>query len=63
MELTKRVIERYKLTALLVTHQVKDVINYGNRAIQLKDGKIIRDLDIRQKNELQMNEVYEWFGH
>ena len=44
MNLADKVIKEYSLTALLVTHQIKDVVGFGNRALQMKEGKIIRDL-------------------
>ena len=42
MKLAKRVIEERKLTCILITHQLKDALNYGNRLIQLIEGKVIR---------------------
>ena len=63
MDLAKTVISEFGLTALLVTHNVKDVINYGNRVILLKDGRIECDIANSQKDELKMNDVYQWFSH
>jgi putative ABC transport system ATP-binding protein len=62
MRLTKRVILEYKLTALLVTHNIKDVLDYGNRIIQMKEGLIVRDILKEKSDELKMNIVYEWFN-
>ena len=42
LNLADKVIKEYSLTALLVTHQIKDVVNFGNRVIQMKEGKIDR---------------------
>ena len=62
LSLADRVIREYNLTALLVTHRMKDVLEYGNRIIQLKEGKILRDFRKSAEHELNMKEVLEWFS-
>lgn len=61
MQLTEKVISDYDLTALLVTHNIKDITRYGNRIIQLKEGKIIRDIDRKVNESLNAVSVMEWF--
>ena len=62
MRLTDTVIKEYDLTALLVTHQIKDVISFGNRIIQMKEGQIVRDFRKEKTDALKMSAVYEWFS-
>ncbi|HRH65039.1 MAG TPA: ATP-binding cassette domain-containing protein [Bacteroidia bacterium] len=62
MEIAGRIIREEGLTAILITHQVKDVLRYGDRLIQMKEGKILRDLNKTQKQGIQVNEVLGWFG-
>jgi len=62
LKLASKVIQDYDLTAVLVTHQIKDVIGFGNRVIQLKEGQIIRDFKKNAEHELNMKDIYEWFG-
>lgn len=61
MNLADKVIKEYSLTALLVTHQIKDVVGFGNRVLQMKEGKIIRDLKKIEKEKLSISDIYEWF--
>ena len=61
MQLTEKVIKEYSLTALLVTHNIKDITLYGNRIIQLKEGKIIRDIERNVNETLNAASVMEWF--
>lgn len=61
MQLAEKVIAEHKLTALLVTHQLKHVLQYGNRIIQLKEGRIVRDFQKDQNTRLSLSDVYEWF--
>lgn len=62
MELAERIIREMKLTAILVTHQLRDVTRFGNRVVQLDQGRILRDLSGKSKKDLQWKDVLEWFG-
>lgn len=55
------IIEEYKLTAILITHNLKYAWHYGDRLIQMQEGNICRDLNATQKQQLQLNTLYEWF--
>ena len=44
LELSDKIIKENNLTALMVTHNMKDAINIGNRLIMMSDGKIIYDV-------------------
>ena len=62
MDLAAKVIKEFDLTTLLVTHQIKDVVGYGNRVIQLKEGQILRDITKGPEHELNMKVVFDWFN-
>jgi len=57
-----KLIKDYSLTAILITHNLKDAFSYGNRIIQMGEGKIIKDLDKNAKHGLKQNDLYDWFG-
>jgi putative ABC transport system ATP-binding protein len=61
MRKAQQIIQEFKLTCLLVTHDLKDAHQYGNRIIQMREGKIIKDLDQTQKQALQINDLFAWF--
>ncbi len=61
MELTQQLISEYKLTAVLITHEIKFAHSYGNRIIQLAEGRIKRDLNNSEKKALSIQELFEWF--
>lgn len=50
LELSDRIIAENRLTALMVTHNMKDAIKHGNRLIMMNDGKIILDISGEEKN-------------
>ncbi len=61
MELANRIIQKYRLTTLLVTHQMKDALQYGDRVLFLTEGKISKDVSGKARNELQINDLLRWF--
>ncbi len=62
MRTADKLIKDFNLTAILITHNLKDALNYGNRIIQMAEGVIIKDLDNYQKQNLKQNDLYDWFG-
>ena len=54
-------IKEYNLTAILITHNLKDAYQYGNRLVQMNEGKVLRDLDKNAKAALTQNDLFEWF--
>ena len=61
MTLAKKIITDFGLMAILVTHQMKDAIKYGNRIIQMAEGTIKKDLTGDEKMKLQLQDIYSWF--
>lgn len=55
-------IKQYRLTSILVTHNLKDAASYGTRIIQMAGGEIIRDFSASDKLELRQADLFEWFG-
>ena len=62
LETADTLIREYKLTAVLITHNLKDAHQYGNRIIQMAEGKVLKDLDAKAKGELQLTEMFAWFS-
>ena len=62
LETADKIIKQYNLAAVLITHNLKDAHQYGNRLIQMAEGKIIKDLDAGQKASLPLNELFGWFS-
>lgn len=62
LQTAQRIITTYNLTTVFITHNLQNALNYGNRLIQMKNGKIVRDLDAEAKEKLKLQEVYEWFS-
>jgi putative ABC transport system ATP-binding protein len=62
MKTADKLIKDFKLTAILITHNLKDAYNYGTRIIQMSEGLILKDIDIVKKAALKQNDLFDWFG-
>lgn len=62
LKIADDLIKQYKLTALLVTHNLRDAAVYGNRIIQMHEGQILKDISDAEKTHLQQNQLFEWFA-
>ena len=51
LELTEKIVNEQELTALMVTHNMKDAIQIGNRLIMMHEGRIIYDVSGEDKKE------------
>src|SRR6201996_4333226 len=62
MQTADKLVKDFKLTGILITHNLKDAFNYGNRIIQMGEGKIFKDLSATQKSALKQTDLFDWFG-
>ncbi|MDV5994565.1 ABC transporter ATP-binding protein [Streptococcus canis] len=61
MRLTDEFVTKDRLTALMITHQMEDALTYGNRLIVMKNGKIIKDLNQADKDQMTIADYYQLF--
>lgn len=62
LELTESIVTENNLTAMMVTHNMKDAIRMGNRLIMMHEGKIIYDVAGEEKKNLQVSDLLAKFG-
>ena len=61
LELTEKIIAEQNLTALMITHNMKDAIRLGNRLIMMHEGRIIYDVSGEEKKNLEVHQLLEKF--
>lgn len=61
MKLTQQFVEEMELTSLMITHSMEDALQYGNRLLILKNGKILKDLTQEEKAQLSLQDYYQFF--
>ena len=61
LEISDKLIEENHLTAMMVTHNMKDAIAHGNRLIMMHEGKIIYDVSGEEKKKLHVSDLLAKF--
>ena len=61
LEISDRIIEENHLTAMMVTHNMKDAIAHGNRLIMMHEGRIIYDVSGEEKKKLHVSDLLSKF--
>ena len=61
MALTDQAIKEDQITSLMITHNMRQAIDYGNRLIMLHQGQIILDMKGQAKDELTVDKVLDLF--
>ncbi len=61
LELTEEITSRDNLTTIMITHNMKDAIRYGNRLIMMHNGNIIYDVKGEEKKNLTVADLLKKF--
>ena len=62
LQISKEIIEEKSLTVMMVTHSMRQALDYGHRTIMLHEGKIIVDLDQQQRQQYQVADLLQLFS-
>src|SRR5574344_206771 len=63
MSFTDELIAKNKTPALMITHNMKDAIKYGNRLIMMKEGQIVFDCEGEAKKALTIETLVSKFAN
>ena len=61
LDLTEKIVKENNLTTLMITHNMKDAIKYGNRLIMLSEGNLILDISGEEKANLTIEDLLQKF--
>ena len=61
LKVTDQIIAEHHLTALMVTHNMKDAIKHGNRLIMMHEGKVILNIAGEEKKKLTVQDLLAQF--
>ncbi|MBQ7000336.1 MAG: ABC transporter ATP-binding protein [Oscillospiraceae bacterium] len=62
LDATQRIVEKNQLTTMMITHNMRDAINYGNRLIMMYDGHIVVDVSGDEKKNLTVEHLLNLFS-
>lgn len=61
MKLTKKFADENNLTVMMVTHNMQQALDYGNRLLMMDDGEIIMDIKGEEKKNITLDDIAERF--
>ena len=62
MELTDKIVKEKELTAIMVTHNLRYAIEYGNRLLMMHQGEAILDKNGKEKENMCVEDVLKLFN-
>ena len=62
MELTDRIVKEKKLTTIMVTHNLRYAVEYGNRLIMMHQGEIVMDYSGKEKESIYTDDILAKFN-
>ena len=62
LDATEKIVNRATLTTLMITHNMKDAIQHGNRLIMMYEGRIVIDVSGEEKKKLTVPQLLELFS-
>ena len=61
LELSQKIIAEENLTAMMVTHNMRDAITYGNRLVMMNEGRLVIDIKGEDKKKLTVEDLLQKF--
>ncbi len=62
MELTDKIVREKKVTTIMVTHNLRYAVEYGDRLIMMHEGKTILDEQGEEKKKIRTEEIMKIFN-
>lgn len=61
LEITDKIVTENKLTTLMITHNMRDAIDHGNRLIMMHEGHVVVDVEGEEKKKLTVENLLNLF--
>ncbi len=61
LDLTETIVNRDRLTTIMITHNMRDAILHGNRLIMMWEGRVVLDIRGEEKKHLTVNDLLQQF--
>lgn len=61
LETTEKIVSENNLTTMMITHNMRDAIRYGNRLIMMNEGKVILNIEGEEKKALTVESLLHKF--
>lgn len=61
MDITERIIKEHHITTLMITHNMKQALEYGNKTIILNEGKIVKVLEGEERRQTSVDDLLNMY--
>lgn len=61
MELTARIVEENRLTAMMVTHSMRQALDFGSRTVMLHQGQVVLDVSGQERARMDVPDLLHMF--
>ena len=61
LQITRDVVERHRITTLMVTHNMQNALDLGNRTLMMDNGRIVLDIEGRERDGLTIADLLSRF--
>ncbi len=61
LEITKKIVAENQITTLMITHNMQDALELGNRTLMMDSGRIVMDLNEEQRRGMTMQDLLDGF--
>ena len=61
MDITERMVKEHHITTLMITHNMKQALEYGNKTIILNEGKIVKVLEGEERRQTSVDDLLNMY--
>ena len=61
MDITERIVKENHITTLMITHNMKQALEYGNKTIILNEGKIVKVLEGEERKNTTVDDLLNMY--
>ena len=61
MDITERIVKENHITTLMITHNMKQALEYGNKTIILNEGKIVKVLKGEERKSTTVDDLLNMY--
>lgn len=62
MQLTDRLVKEKKISTIMVTHNLRYAVEYGDRLLMMHQGRAVMDLEGDEKQQIKVEDILERFN-
>jgi putative ABC transport system ATP-binding protein len=63
MRITDEIAREQKLATMMITHNIRQALDFGTRTIMLEEGKIVLDISDEERKNMTLPRLMEHYSH